>query len=86
MATLQPTALAIRTHHHGAMTHKHEHYKNQVQDQDPKLWNRARQIAWIRANYRKRYWLTWTTGDTGWTTGTPAVALIESGAAKLLHL
>jgi hypothetical protein len=55
-------------------------------DQDPKLWSRARQVAWIRANYRKRVWLEWINGNTGWTTQTPAVELIQSGQARLLRL
>ena len=84
----KPTALTVHKHQGAgaALIHKRKPYKNQVQDQDPKLWNRARQIAWIRANYRKKVWLKWTNSNMGWLTQTPAVELIRTGQAKLFRL
>ena len=86
LAVSTPKALEKKADGGASLIYKRKPYKNQVQDHDPKLWNRARQIAWIQANYRKKVWVKWINGDMGWLTQTPAVELIRSGQARLFRL
>lgn len=58
----------------------------QVDLHDPTLWPRARQIAWIRGNFRPKYFLSFAIGGTGWLVREEAISQIEQRLARLQRL